>query len=238
MKLLNQTWAFIPARSGSKSIKNKNLLKLNGIHLIGHSILFAKKLKKISKVVFSSDSKKYLKIAKKYNCDEAILRNKSLAKDNTEDIEVFYDYVMQLIIKKKELPKYFLHLRPTTPIRTVSNFNKAYKLFLKNEKRCSSLRSVFELSETSYKSMRIINNKLCSLLKRDFDMDKLNKPRQNFPTTYVANGELDLIKTENILKKKLHGKKVLPFITSEFNSDIDDMNDFKKVSFYLNKNYK
>ena len=69
-------------------------------------------------------------------------------------------------------------------------------------------------------------------------MDKLNKPRQNFPTTYVANGELDLIKTENILKKKLHGKKVLPFITSGFNSDIDDMNDFKKVSFYLNKNYK
>lgn len=238
MKISNQIWAFIPARSGSKSIKNKNLLKLNGIHLIGHSILFAKKLKQISKVVFSSDSKKYLKIAKKYNCDEVTLRKKSLSRDNTEDIEVFYDYVMQLIFKKKELPKYFLHLRPTTPIRTVLNFNKAYKLFLKNKKNCSSLRSVFKLSETSYKNMRIIDNKLCSLLKKDFDMDKLNKPRQNFPDTYVANGELDFIKTENILRKKMHGKKVLPFLTSGFNSDIDDINDFKKVSLFLNKKYK
>ena len=74
MKFSNQIWAFIPARSGSKSIKNKNIIKLNGIHLIGYSIKFSKKIKKVSKTIFSSDSKKYLKIAKKYGWSDLILR--------------------------------------------------------------------------------------------------------------------------------------------------------------------
>ena len=236
MKFSNQIWAFIPARSGSKSIKNKNILKINNVHLIGYSIKFAKKLKKISKIIFSSDSNKYLAIAKKYGCENLVLRKKSLSLDDTPDVEVFYSYVKNLISKKKILPKYFLHLRPTTPIRSKKDFNNALNLFLKNKNKFSSLRSVSKMSNPSYKTMRIVNKKLCSLFNKDFDMDKLNVPKEKFPVTYVPNGQFDFIKTENILKKIFHGKKVLPFITSGFNSDIDDIEDFKKVSMFIKKN--
>ena len=58
--LKNQFWAFIPARSGSKKIKNKNLIKLKGKPLIAHSIIAAKKNKYIKNIIFSSDSKKYI----------------------------------------------------------------------------------------------------------------------------------------------------------------------------------
>ena len=51
--------AIIPARSGSKSIKDKNIINYKGKQLIYHSILTALQSKFINKVVVSTDSKKY-----------------------------------------------------------------------------------------------------------------------------------------------------------------------------------
>ncbi len=102
MKLIkNCVWAFIPARSGSKTIKNKNLLKLKGIPLIAHSIKSGLRNKLIEQTYFSSDSKKYLKIAKKYGCYNLLLRNKKLARDESSDLDVFKDFVNSIIKKKK-----------------------------------------------------------------------------------------------------------------------------------------
>ena len=40
---------------------------------------------------------------------------------------------------------------------------------------------------------------------KDPELDKANNARQQFPTTYVANGYVDLISTEFVLKsKKIH----------------------------------
>ena len=40
MKIINEFWAFIPARSGSKSLKNKNIKLFMKKPLLAHSILF------------------------------------------------------------------------------------------------------------------------------------------------------------------------------------------------------
>ena len=66
MKFSNEIWAVVPARSGSKSIKHKNIKKFDGKPLLAHSIIIAKRSKKISNIIFSSDSQKYINIAKKY----------------------------------------------------------------------------------------------------------------------------------------------------------------------------
>ena len=60
--IIDEIWALIPARSGSKSIKNKNITNLNGKPLIAYSINHAKKTKYIKRIIFSSDSKKYIEI--------------------------------------------------------------------------------------------------------------------------------------------------------------------------------
>ena len=52
----NKVLCIIPARSGSKTIKNKNIYKINGSELISYSIQFSKKLKFLNKIIFSSDS--------------------------------------------------------------------------------------------------------------------------------------------------------------------------------------
>ena len=62
-KSRNKIWAIIPARSGSKSIKDKNLKKIGDRSLIEYSIKSAKEINQVEKIIFSSDSKKYLKIA-------------------------------------------------------------------------------------------------------------------------------------------------------------------------------
>ena len=65
MITIDEFWAVIPARAGSKS-KNKNI-KFLKLPLIAHSILAAKN--KLIKKLFSLLIKKYISIAKKYNCD-------------------------------------------------------------------------------------------------------------------------------------------------------------------------
>ena len=58
VKFSNQVWAIIPARSGSKRLKNKNLLKVGKISLVGHAIKIAKNTKGINRIFVSTDSTK------------------------------------------------------------------------------------------------------------------------------------------------------------------------------------
>ena len=50
-----------------KDLKNKNIYNFLNKPLFFHSINFAKKLSFVDKIIFSTDSEKYIKIAKKYN---------------------------------------------------------------------------------------------------------------------------------------------------------------------------
>ena len=187
----------------------------------------------IDEVYFSSDSKKYLKIAKKFGCNNLLLRNKNLARDKSSDLDVFKDFITKIISKKKNLPEFIIHLRPTTPIRKNITITKAIKKFLIKKKKYSALRSVTPMSNPSFKTFRILNKKLCSIVKKDFNLDKYNFPKEMFEKTYFPNGYIDIIKTRNILKNFLHGNKVYPFIVNEFNSDIDDKEDYKRVKKFL-----
>ena len=77
----------ICARGGSKGVKNKNIKKFLGKPLICHTISQAKKVKKFSKIVCSSDSKKILDIAKKNKVDYLILRPKFLSNDRVSKVK-------------------------------------------------------------------------------------------------------------------------------------------------------
>ena len=156
----NEFWALIPARKGSASIKNKNLLKLNNIPLIGISLRSANKNKKIEKVIFSSDSSKYFKIAKKFGWDFAHLRNKKTSNNKANDLVVFQDFVKKFYKINEFLPEFFVHLRPTTPLRDDKLISKAINLMVRHKKKYTSLRSVRLMPESSFKNLRII---LCSI---------------------------------------------------------------------------
>ena len=83
--------AIVPARSGSKGIKDKNIKKVNGKHLLGYTGEFIKNLNFIDLSIISTDSLKYQKIAKKYHLYSFFLRSKKLSKSTVSDIDVIYD---------------------------------------------------------------------------------------------------------------------------------------------------
>jgi CMP-N,N'-diacetyllegionaminic acid synthase len=230
--LKSEVIAIIPARSGSKGVKDKNIKILNGKPLIAWSIQACIKSNFISRIVVSTDSKKYAKIAKKYGADEIIIRPKSISHDNSTDYDVIYHAINNL----KNLPYNFIaYIRPTTPKRNIQDINKAIKLFLNS--KFDSLRSVHEMPETAYKSFEIKKkNQLKPIANMKLSMEYLNKPRQFFKKTYAANGVIDIYKKDFILKKKkLFGNKVMAFLT-KFSEEIDTIDQFKFLKYLLKNN--
>lgn len=90
---------FIPARGGSKGIKNKNILKINKKPLIFYSIDISKKIKLINETYVSSDSNKILKISKDLGA-KIIKRPKKISEDGSTDIEAFKHFYQNYEKKK------------------------------------------------------------------------------------------------------------------------------------------
>lgn len=215
--------AIIPARSGSKGIKDKNIKLLCGRPILEWSLKAALKATLINKVYISTDSEKYAKIAEKVGVNVPFLRPSEISQDNSSDLE-FVLHTIKEIGKNNIHPKYIVHLRPTTPIRDPSVIDEAIKYFI-NNKTFTSMRSVQKMSESAYKTLEIVNNQLMPLngIKLNFDV---NSARQNFPDTYEANGYVDVLSTDFILNNNhIHGEKVLPFIT-ESTQELDIETDF------------
>ena len=239
IKFKNEFWAFIPARSGSKGLKNKNIKKLNGHPMIAYSIRLALNIKNIKNTIFSSDSKNYIKIAKKYGCKEFHFRSKKISSSKASECSVFLDYIEKQILLKKTLPKFFVHLRPTSPVRNKKSLEKAIIFFKKNHKKYSSVRSASKMSNPAYRSNRIIDGKLSGSFNKNFNIDKFCIPRSNFEETYMCGSIFDIYKTENILKGFLWGNKVGAYKINDFYNDIDFKEDLKIVEAYIKfTNYK
>ena len=113
----------IPARSGSKGVKNKNIRKIKGKTLIEHAYNTALKSKIFNKIILSTDSKKYLNLLKK-KIDTPFLRPKKISKDNTTDIEVLF-YELKIYEKYyRNKFDYVCLLQPTSPLRTIEYLKK------------------------------------------------------------------------------------------------------------------
>ena len=229
--------SFIPARSGSKGIKDKNLTKLNNKAIIHWAIETSLKSKLIEQTFFSSNSSKYIKLAKKYSSIFLIKRSPKLSKDFSIDYDVIKDF-LKFLHNINIFPDIIVHLRPTTPIRDAKVVDEAIRFFLKN-KKYSSLRSVHKMSETAYKSLKISKNgNLVPSIGNYKSLDQINLSRQLYPETYQANGYVDIYRVKNFLKNRsLLGKNSFPFITG-FQAELDTPEDLKFLKFMLNLDVK
>ena len=91
-KEVEETWAIIPARSNSKSIKNKNLQKIATKSLLRLTIDVAKKTKKIDKIFVSTEKKRILDQTIKWGSEVTNLRKTKNARDFSTDIDVILDF--------------------------------------------------------------------------------------------------------------------------------------------------
>jgi len=221
-------WVIIPARSGSKGIKNKNIKRLLNIPLFVHSIIFAKKLKFVDKIFFSSDSIKYCNLAKKHGAYVPFLRSSYASKSNSMEEDVLEDIRINLNKNNIIKPDYILWIRPTTPLRDINAFNRAYKIFLKKT------NSICIVNRTESRIFLKRNKFLRPILKKFKKKSMLR--RQECPEAFkIFYGEF--FKFPRKYTKNFLGKKVR-YIEQDTKCDfdIDYKHQFENLEIILKKN--
>jgi CMP-N,N'-diacetyllegionaminic acid synthase len=226
MKIL----AIIPARRGSKGIKDKNIVDLAGYPLIAYSIAAAKSSSKIDRILCTTDSKKIAKIAEEFGAWVPFLRPSELAGDYTPDLPVFLHTMNWLKKNENYIPDIIVHLRPTTPIRFKQDIKKTIEKLIENPS-ADSLRSVCPAPNTPYKMWVQKGKFLEPLLKIRGVDEPYNMPRQKLPQVFWQTGYIDIIRNKTLTEiNSMTGKKILPyFINSEIVVDIDNKYDLKRA---------
>ena len=224
-----QILCIIPARSGSKGIKNKNIMDFNGKPLLAWSIEQAQKCNYKMKIIVSTDSQEYADIAIKYGAEVPFLRPSEISNDLATDFEFINHCVNWLKTNENYSCDIILQLRPTSPTRNVEDINKAVELFIENRNKFDSLRSVIPFEKSPFKMYSLNDNNLIPLFNEVNGIkEPYNQPRQILPQFYLHNGYIDILNTTILNDNTISGKNILPFIMDDNNNlDIDVIDDLK-----------
>lgn len=221
--------AIIPARSGSKGIKNKNIVGVNGKPLIYYSINEALKSNYISDVIVSTDSEEIAKIAKNLGAKVPFMRPSFLATDTSKTI----DTVIYSIEKLTEIGQeydYVVLLQPTQPLRRSWHIDEAIELII--NKKETSLVSVSKVKEHPILIRKIDNNGYIKNLLNEGS----TKRRQEFEDFYKVNGAIYINKIDENLTRNtsLNDNKLAYIMDEKYDLDIDEPNDLYLAKIMLN----
>lgn len=197
MKILT----IIPARCGSKGIKEKNIINLCGKPLISYSINIALELKHnnlVDTVLVSTDCEKIAKIARECGADVPFLRPGNISNDKAKSIEIYLHALDFYKNKNIEFDAVLL-LQPTSPLRTYYLIKSAIDLFRREDK--DSLISVYK-EEYINELVMYESTSLVSLKPINLNHNK-GVRRQQHKGIMVRNGSIYLTKVSYILKNKL-----------------------------------
>lgn len=209
----------IPARSGSKGVRNKNIREFRGKPLMAHSIQSALKSGVCDEVFVSTDSEEYAQIAKEWGASVPFLRSKESARDESKSI----DCVIEALEHYKERGEEFdavILLQPTSPLRNEVHIAEAYEKFLQYRE---DLASVCESLENPLFMRRIKDERLCNLLSLPSSVR-----RQDLQKCYVLNGAIYINAISRLSENTSFNDNPLSYVMGREESlDIDEEGDFE-----------
>lgn len=232
--------ALIPARSGSKSVIDKNIRDVAGKPMLAWSIEHAKASRLIDRVIVSTDSEKYADIARSYGAEVPFLRPREYATDTSTDLEVFTHALKWLDENEGYRPDIVVQLRPTYPKRNPGDIDRMIEMLLADP-LADAVRSVALSGEVPFKMWRLSEgttvrewSEQCEntssasgkALGRIAPLiadipDCYNLPRQELPVTFYQNACIDVMRTSTVLgKKSMTGERILGYYMKD-NLDID-----------------
>jgi len=229
---MSKIMALIPARAGSKGVPDKNIRMLGGHPLIEWSIAACRQSAMIDRVVVSTDSQGYADMCMRFGAEVPFLRPAEISGDRSTDYE-FVLHALEWFSARGEEPEYIVHIRPTTPFRSPQVIDAAINSFL-HSSGASALRSVHEMPESAYKTFEVVDGRVLKKVGSDSTaLDSANNARQQFPSTYSANGYVDVLSRDFIRNcGLLHGDRVMPFITPMV-AEVDTEDDFAFLEYQL-----
>jgi len=228
-------YGIIPARSGSKSLPDKNTTLLMGHPLLSYSVSAALQCDFIDEVYVTSDSEDILNIAENYGA-KRVLRPSKISGDLSRDVEFLKHFANT--IEGTKLSDVIVLLRPTHPVRNAGILKEAFNRY-KNAENVDSLRSMKPSQEIVFKSWHIDSDGFAIPLIKEWPeiVDPMNAPRQILPKTFYQDGYVDIFSLNTIFNfNSTSGEKVIPFLIEDFSVDIDTLEDMTQIVNYLNSN--
>ena len=214
--------AIIPARSGSKRIKNKNIKNFNKKPLIAWTIESALRSKLVDDVYVTSENDNILRMSKKYGA-KIIKRPKKLS-NNIIHVDEAIRHAYLEVNKKYD---YIVTLQPTSPLRTDKNIDEAIKMIIK--KKADSLISVFKTHQFLWKKNKDDFNPV------NYDLN--NRLRSQDSNFFQDNGAINITKPKILVKKHNRlGGKITAYQMNFWRSiDIDQIEDFHMAEILYKK---
>jgi len=217
---MNKTIAIIPARGGSKRLPGKNIMLLNGIPLLAHSILYAKANSEIiSDVYVSTDDARIKSIAIEFGA-KVIDRPQHLCGDFEPTVSAL-KHALENIAPVENV----VLLQATNPLRPENLLKEAFEIYNNN------LDSLFTVTRNHQKLGKIGDQKFIP-----FNYE-IGQRSQDLEPLYFENGLLYISKSSLILQNKILGEKAYPLIVDHpfANADIDTKEDFEYACFLVGK---
>ena len=223
--------AIIPARGGSKGVKDKNIRLINKKPAIYWPYIAAKKTKFVDEIIISTDSPKILKIAKKLNIKTPFVRPKKYATDNSSSYSVI-KHAIDFYKKKNFFFDYIILLEPSSPFTDCNDIKNALKKLIFNTKKYDSLVSVAFSSKYHPQYFFKKNKNYIFPINKKIN----NLSRQKLDKLYFIDGSLYISKVQSYLKNRGFISKKTTFLEMpKFKSfEIDDLLDYKIID-YLSK---
>ncbi len=228
---MGEVLAVIPARSGSKSVKDKNIRLIDGKPMIAYSIEHALQAECVDRVIVSTDSEEYAAIAREYGAETPFLRPAEYATDTALDYDVFLHALSYLEREEGYMPDLVVQLRPTYPIRRIEDI-EAMVAYMREHTDVDSMRCVAPAKEVAYKMWHKDEQGILSPIMKEIP-ECYNMPRQQLPKVFYQNACIDVVRAEVITKKhSMSGEKIVGYEMSD-NFDIDTEEEFQKAEEYI-----
>jgi N-acylneuraminate cytidylyltransferase/CMP-N,N'-diacetyllegionaminic acid synthase len=221
---VNNTFALIPARGGSKGIPRKNIKLIAGKPLIVWTIEAALRSSLLRAVVVSTDDPEIADVARQAGAQVPFMRPAELAQDHTPGL----DPVLHAI---SQLPQFdsVLLLQPTSPLRTTGDIDGCLNLVM--QKKSPSVVSVTEADTHPYWTYCLNADQT---MARFVDAAPIAR-RQDLPTVFALNGAMYFAEV-NWLRRSggLVGTETLAYVMArEHSIDLDTPLDWKFAELLL-----
>lgn len=226
--------AFIPARSGSKRVPNKNIKPLAGHPMLAYTVRAAIDSGVFDAVICATDSQHYADVANHYGAEVPFLRSSEISGDKSPDIEWVVWMLRQLKAQGREY-EVFSILRPTSPFRLPSTIQRAWQSFSEDPK-ADSLRAIEKCKQHPGKMWVVRGNRMLPVMPFTLNGTPWHSSQYvALPEIYAQDASLEIAWSRIALEQHtIAGEAIIPFISADLEGfDINEPEDWLLAEHYL-----
>lgn len=226
--------AFIPARSGSKRVPNKNIKPLAGHPLLAYTVCAAIDSGVFDAVICATDSQYYADVATHYGAEVPFLRTADISGDKSPDIEWVAWMLRQLNAQGRDF-EIFSILRPTSPFRMPATIRRAWEAF-STDPAVDSLRAIEKCKQHPGKMWVIRGQRMLPIMPFTINGTPWHSSQYAaLPEIYAQDASLEIAWSRIALEHNtIAGESIVPFISQELEGfDINEPEDWLLAEQYL-----